>query len=102
MGSPVSKMGGSLPLRRFRGVMNNRKAFSADLRRLTSERIFSCARVYRIASFCFNFMLFRGPICRPLQKYSMKTVIIGSGNVATVFGESIVAAGHPVLQVLAR
>jgi predicted short-subunit dehydrogenase-like oxidoreductase (DUF2520 family) len=32
----------------------------------------------------------------------MKTVIIGSGNVATVLGESIVAAGHTVLQVIAR
>jgi predicted short-subunit dehydrogenase-like oxidoreductase (DUF2520 family) len=32
----------------------------------------------------------------------MKTVIIGSGNVATVLGESIATAGHPVLQVLAR
>ncbi|HEV3414778.1 MAG TPA: Rossmann-like and DUF2520 domain-containing protein [Puia sp.] len=32
----------------------------------------------------------------------MKTVIIGSGNVAGVLGESIAAAGHPVLQVLAR
>ncbi len=32
----------------------------------------------------------------------MKTVIIGSGNVATVLGETIVAAGHPVLQVFAR
>ncbi|HTR30952.1 MAG TPA: Rossmann-like and DUF2520 domain-containing protein [Puia sp.] len=32
----------------------------------------------------------------------MKTVIIGSGNVATVLGESIVAAGHTVLQVVAR
>jgi predicted short-subunit dehydrogenase-like oxidoreductase (DUF2520 family) len=32
----------------------------------------------------------------------MKTVIIGSGNVAAVLGERIVAAGHPVLQVLAR
>src|SRR5579863_5281780 len=39
---------------------------------------------------------------RPSQKYSMKTVIIGSGNVATVLGETIVATGHPVLQVLAR
>ncbi|HEV2353490.1 MAG TPA: Rossmann-like and DUF2520 domain-containing protein [Puia sp.] len=32
----------------------------------------------------------------------MKTVIIGSGNVAWVFGEKIVAAGHEVCQVLAR
>ena len=32
----------------------------------------------------------------------MKTVIIGSGNVATVLGESIVGAGHSVLQVVAR
>lgn len=32
----------------------------------------------------------------------MKTVIIGSGNVATVLGESIVAAGHAVLQVVGR
>lgn len=39
---------------------------------------------------------------RPLQKYSMKTVIIGSGNVATVLGGTIAAAGHPILQVLAR
>ncbi|HUB62519.1 MAG TPA: Rossmann-like and DUF2520 domain-containing protein [Puia sp.] len=32
----------------------------------------------------------------------MKTVIIGSGNIATVLGETIAAAGHPVLQVVAR
>lgn len=32
----------------------------------------------------------------------MKTVIIGSGNVATVLGETISAAGHSVLQVVAR
>jgi len=32
----------------------------------------------------------------------MKTVIIGSGNVATVLGETIAAAGHTVLQVIAR
>jgi len=32
----------------------------------------------------------------------MKTVIIGSGNVATILGESIVAAGHSILQVVAR
>jgi predicted short-subunit dehydrogenase-like oxidoreductase (DUF2520 family) len=32
----------------------------------------------------------------------MKTVIIGSGNVATVLGETIAAAGHPLLQVVAR
>lgn len=32
----------------------------------------------------------------------MKTVIIGSGNVATVLGETIAAAGHPVFQVVAR
>jgi predicted short-subunit dehydrogenase-like oxidoreductase (DUF2520 family) len=32
----------------------------------------------------------------------MKTVIIGSGNVAAVIGHAIAAAGHPVLQVLAR
>src|SRR6202044_2262449 len=36
------------------------------------------------------------------QKYNMKTVIIGSGNVATVLGEIIAAAGHPLLQVVAR
>jgi predicted short-subunit dehydrogenase-like oxidoreductase (DUF2520 family) len=47
-------------------------------------------------------MLFQGPVFRPTQKYSMKTVIIGSGNVATVLGETIAAAGHPVLQVVAR
>jgi predicted short-subunit dehydrogenase-like oxidoreductase (DUF2520 family) len=32
----------------------------------------------------------------------MKTVIIGSGNVATVLGEIIAAAGHPLLQIVAR
>jgi predicted short-subunit dehydrogenase-like oxidoreductase (DUF2520 family) len=32
----------------------------------------------------------------------MKTVIIGSGNVATVLGEVITAAGHPLLQIVAR
>jgi predicted short-subunit dehydrogenase-like oxidoreductase (DUF2520 family) len=32
----------------------------------------------------------------------MKTVIIGSGNVATVLGETIAAAGHPLLQIVAR
>jgi predicted short-subunit dehydrogenase-like oxidoreductase (DUF2520 family) len=32
----------------------------------------------------------------------MKTVIIGSGNVATILGETIAAAGHPLLQVVAR
>jgi predicted short-subunit dehydrogenase-like oxidoreductase (DUF2520 family) len=32
----------------------------------------------------------------------MKTVIIGSGNVATVLGQTIAAAGHPLLQVVAR
>ena len=32
----------------------------------------------------------------------MKTVIIGSGNVATILGEIIAAAGHPLLQVVAR
>jgi len=32
----------------------------------------------------------------------MKTVIIGSGNVATVLGEIIIAAGHPLLQIVAR
>jgi predicted short-subunit dehydrogenase-like oxidoreductase (DUF2520 family) len=32
----------------------------------------------------------------------MNTVIIGSGNVATVLGETIAAAGHPLLQVVAR
>ena len=32
----------------------------------------------------------------------MKVVIIGSGNVATVMGARIVAAGHKVLQVVAR
>ena len=32
----------------------------------------------------------------------MKTVIIGSGNVATVLGETIAVAGHPLLQVVAR
>jgi predicted short-subunit dehydrogenase-like oxidoreductase (DUF2520 family) len=37
-----------------------------------------------------------------VQKYNMKTVIIGSGNVATVLGETIAAAGHPLLQVVAR
>jgi predicted short-subunit dehydrogenase-like oxidoreductase (DUF2520 family) len=39
---------------------------------------------------------------RPLQKYNMKTVIFGSGNVATVLGEIIAAAGHPLLQIVAR
>jgi predicted short-subunit dehydrogenase-like oxidoreductase (DUF2520 family) len=32
----------------------------------------------------------------------MKVIIIGSGNVATVMGSSIVSAGHSVLQVAAR
>lgn len=32
----------------------------------------------------------------------MKTVIIGSGNIATVLGETIASAGHTVLQVVAR
>ncbi len=32
----------------------------------------------------------------------MKTVIIGSGNVATVLGEIIAGAGHPIFQVVAR
>ncbi|HLZ90051.1 MAG TPA: NAD(P)-binding domain-containing protein, partial [Puia sp.] len=32
----------------------------------------------------------------------MKTVIIGSGNVATVLGGRIAAAGHTILQVVAR
>jgi predicted short-subunit dehydrogenase-like oxidoreductase (DUF2520 family) len=32
----------------------------------------------------------------------MTTVIIGSGNIATVFGEKIAAAGHPVTQIVAR
>jgi predicted short-subunit dehydrogenase-like oxidoreductase (DUF2520 family) len=32
----------------------------------------------------------------------MKTVIIGSGNVATVLGEMIAAAGHPILEVAGR
>ena len=32
----------------------------------------------------------------------MKTVIIGAGNVATVLGEIIIAAGHPLLQIVAR
>ncbi|HLI92382.1 MAG TPA: Rossmann-like and DUF2520 domain-containing protein [Puia sp.] len=32
----------------------------------------------------------------------MKTVIIGSGNVASVFGEKIVAAGHEVCQLVGR
>src|SRR5580658_4644780 len=47
-------------------------------------------------------MLFQGRFFRPLQKYSMKTVIIGSGNVATVLGVAIAAAGHPVMQILSR
>lgn len=36
------------------------------------------------------------------QKYKMKVVIIGSGNVATVMGSTIVSAGHQVVQVVAR
>lgn len=32
----------------------------------------------------------------------MKVVIIGSGNVATIFGDKILAAGHTILQVVAR
>lgn len=32
----------------------------------------------------------------------MTTVIIGSGNIATIFGEKISAAGHPVTQIVAR
>jgi predicted short-subunit dehydrogenase-like oxidoreductase (DUF2520 family) len=37
-----------------------------------------------------------------LQTYKMKVVIIGSGNVATVLGDTIAAAGHKMLQVVAR
>jgi predicted short-subunit dehydrogenase-like oxidoreductase (DUF2520 family) len=37
-----------------------------------------------------------------LQTYKMKVVIIGSGNVATVLGGKIAAAGHTILQVVAR
>jgi predicted short-subunit dehydrogenase-like oxidoreductase (DUF2520 family) len=36
------------------------------------------------------------------QNYRMKVVIIGSGNVATVMGGKIAAAGHTIVQVLAR
>lgn len=32
----------------------------------------------------------------------MKVLIIGSGNIATVLGEKILAAGHPVVQVISR
>lgn len=37
-----------------------------------------------------------------VQNYAMKVVIIGSGNVATVMGTAIVAAGHTILQVVGR
>jgi predicted short-subunit dehydrogenase-like oxidoreductase (DUF2520 family) len=36
------------------------------------------------------------------QKYTMKVVMIGSGNVATVLGGKVVAAGHDMLQVVGR
>jgi predicted short-subunit dehydrogenase-like oxidoreductase (DUF2520 family) len=38
----------------------------------------------------------------PVQIYRMKVVIIGSGNVATVMGGKIAAAGHSILQVASR
>jgi predicted short-subunit dehydrogenase-like oxidoreductase (DUF2520 family) len=37
-----------------------------------------------------------------LQNYRMKVVIIGSGNVATVLGGKLFAAGHAIRQVVAR
>jgi predicted short-subunit dehydrogenase-like oxidoreductase (DUF2520 family) len=36
------------------------------------------------------------------QKYAMKVVMIGSGNVATVLGGKMLAAGHEMRQVVAR
>jgi hypothetical protein len=36
------------------------------------------------------------------QKYTMKVVMIGSGNVATVLGGKVVAAGHDMVQIVAR
>ena len=59
-----------------------------------SERMFIRARAYRSAKFWGIFMA--------LQTYKMKVVLIGSGNVATVLGGKIAAAGHTILQVVAR
>ena len=56
--------------------------------------MFIRARAYRSAKFWGIFMA--------LQTYKMKVVIIGSGNVATVLGGKIAAAGHTMLQVVAR
>jgi predicted short-subunit dehydrogenase-like oxidoreductase (DUF2520 family) len=56
--------------------------------------MFIRARAYRSAKFWGIFMA--------LQTYKMKVVIIGSGNVATVLGGKIAAAGHTILQVVAR
>jgi predicted short-subunit dehydrogenase-like oxidoreductase (DUF2520 family) len=56
--------------------------------------MFIRARAYLSAKFWAIFMA--------LQTYKMKVVIIGSGNVATVLGGKIAAAGHTILQVVAR
>jgi len=56
--------------------------------------MFIRARAYLSAKFWAIFMA--------LQTYKMKVVIIGSGNVATVLGGKIAAAGHKILQVVAR
>jgi predicted short-subunit dehydrogenase-like oxidoreductase (DUF2520 family) len=56
--------------------------------------MFIRARAYLSAKFWVIFMA--------LQTYKMKVVIIGSGNVATVLGDTIAAAGHVMLQVVAR
>jgi predicted short-subunit dehydrogenase-like oxidoreductase (DUF2520 family) len=37
-----------------------------------------------------------------IPKYIMRTVIIGSGNVATVLGRKIFVAGHDIIQVYSR
>jgi predicted short-subunit dehydrogenase-like oxidoreductase (DUF2520 family) len=39
---------------------------------------------------------------RRIPKYIMRTVIIGSGNVATVLGRKIYVAGHDIIQVYSR
>jgi predicted short-subunit dehydrogenase-like oxidoreductase (DUF2520 family) len=56
--------------------------------------MFIRARAYLSAKFWAIFMA--------LQTYKMKVVIIGSGNVATVLGGKIDAAGHTILQVVGR
>ncbi len=64
------------------------------LRGEANESMFIRARAYLSAKFWAIFMA--------LQTYKMKVVIIGSGNVATVLGGKIAAAGHTILQVVAR